>query len=130
MFQQPPRHGGTQNLTPGASQAKWGVGSFWNYPRSSQGRAGPQQKEGERPGGQGAQMLLGRWCRVVRTEEGARSGANDKGHCDLQSLLHQELSALGLVHLQGACKTRSQFLSHQSMGGSETWFLPPLYRWG
>lgn len=39
-----------------------------------------------------------------RTEKGARSGLNDQGSCHLQDVLHQKLSALGLIYLAIACE--------------------------
>lgn len=39
-----------------------------------------------------------------RTEKGARSRPNDQGSCHLQDVLHQKLSALGLIYLAITCE--------------------------
>ena len=57
----PPRHGGTWNLTPGASQTKlvgvW-VGLL-ELSKKLSGYSRTTREEGERSGGQRAQVLLG-----------------------------------------------------------------------
>lgn len=65
-----------------------------------------------------------------RAEKGALSGAQDKGPCELQNPLHQELSALGLFTFAQLVQILSHFLSHHSMGVKQDELLYPHYTEG